>query len=122
MYTPKLLALALVAILPTALAQWPSCAPDCKSCGLYCNEGCTAPLNQTECDRCLYCRRESSSCGYVNISGGWTENPPDPAYCALCQEGCHCKIDAMCYDNVTITPPVSATPSATPVALYKGRN
>ncbi|KAI0502766.1 hypothetical protein F5B22DRAFT_652770 [Xylaria bambusicola] len=114
MYTPKLLALAL-ALLPAALAQWPSCDPSCKSCGLYCNEGCVAPLDLTECQRCLYCRRESSSCGYVDISGGWTENPPDPAYCAQCSAGCHCRIDAKCYDGITITPPSSFTPTATPV-------
>lgn len=124
MYTPKLLAITLAAaILPTAvLAQWPSCDPSCKSCGLYCNTGCVAPLDQAECDRCLYCRRESSSCSWQDISGGWTENPPDPAYCAQCRDGCHCKIDAQCYDNITITPPLSTPPTATPVALYKGRN
>ncbi|KAI0903783.1 hypothetical protein F4824DRAFT_299603 [Ustulina deusta] len=112
MRTPTVLALAL-AILPTALS-FPSCDPSCKLCGLYCNEGCTAPLDLTECNRCLYCRRESSSCGFVDIGGSWSEDPPDPAYCAMCSEGCHCYIDAMCYDNTTITTTASPSPSASP--------
>ncbi|KAI1172898.1 hypothetical protein F4777DRAFT_483780 [Nemania sp. FL0916] len=121
MRAPSIIALGLAALLPAlSLAQFPSCAPDCKSCGLYCNEGCPAPLNQTECDRCLYCRRESSSCGYVPIS--WTEDPPDPAYCAQCSAQCHCYIDAMCYDGVTIPPPSSSStvgPTPTPnAAVY----
>ncbi|GAP82753.1 hypothetical protein SAMD00023353_0102890 [Rosellinia necatrix] len=113
MRTPTLLALAL-SILPTALAAagaWPSCDPSCKSCGLYCNEGCTAPLVLSECNRCLYCRRESSSCGFVQI-GPSSDPPPDPAYCAMCQDSCHCYIDAKCYDNTTTT--ASPSPSASP--------
>ncbi|KAI0425219.1 hypothetical protein F5Y09DRAFT_110904 [Xylaria sp. FL1042] len=114
MRTPTLLALALAALLPTALADWPSCDPSCKSCGLYCNEGCNAPLDLAECNRCLYCRRESSSCGFVDISGSWSQDPPDPAYCAMCSDGCHCYIDAMCYDNTTTT--TTASPSGSPSA------
>ncbi|KAI8949409.1 hypothetical protein F4801DRAFT_553505 [Xylaria longipes] len=110
MRTQTILSLCL-AILP-ALADWPSCDASCQSCGLYCNEGCAAPLDLTECNRCLYCRRESSSCGFVPIQ--WTTNPPDPAYCAMCEQGCHCHIDAKCYDNTTVTatPSSSAAPTA----------
>ncbi|KAI0159834.1 hypothetical protein GGR57DRAFT_438897 [Xylariaceae sp. FL1272] len=111
-----LLPIAL-AILPAVVAQGSfSCAPDCKSCGLYCNSGCTAPLDYTKCSECLYCRRESSSCGFVEISAGQT-NPPDPAYCAACEEGCHCYIDAKCYDNVTITPPSSSAAVPVPTGM-----
>ncbi|KAI0100994.1 hypothetical protein GGR51DRAFT_563644 [Nemania sp. FL0031] len=118
MRTPTFVALAL-AIVPTTLAAtqaWPSCAADCKSCGLYCNYGCAAPLDATKCSQCLYCRRESSSCGFVQI-GSSSDPPADPAYCAMCDNSCHCYIDAKCYDNVTITAtPTSASPSASPVA------
>ncbi|KAI1126293.1 hypothetical protein F5Y10DRAFT_215417 [Nemania abortiva] len=123
MRTPTFLALAL-AILPTALAAtnaWPSCAADCKSCGLYCNYGCAAPLTTSACDQCLYCRRESSSCGFVQI--GSSSNPPaDPAFCAMCSDSCHCFIDAKCYDNTTATTTgsASASPSASPVGPVTG--
>ncbi|KAH8162559.1 hypothetical protein CIB48_g5669 [Xylaria polymorpha] len=112
MRTQSLLALSL-AILPSlTVAAFPSCDPSCKSCGLYCNEGCAAPLDLAQCNQCLYCRRESSSCGFVTIQGG--SNPPDPAFCAMCEQGCHCYIDAKCYDNttVTVTPSSSAAPTA----------
>ncbi|KAI1182417.1 hypothetical protein F5B17DRAFT_420476 [Nemania serpens] len=119
MRVPTLLALALAA-LPAALADWPSCAPSCKSCGLYCNEGCPAPLDLAACNRCLYCRRESSACSFVPIS--WPSDPPDPALCAQCSESCHCYIDAMCYDNVTITPPPSSSSAApTPTPFERAR-
>ncbi|KAI0414542.1 hypothetical protein F5X98DRAFT_349074 [Xylaria grammica] len=124
MRAPTLLAVALAAVLPAAvLAQWPSCDASCKSCGLYCNNGCAAPLDFAECSRCLYCRRESSSCGFVDIGGSWTENPPDPAYCAMCSEGCYCHIDAKCYDNVTatVTPSPTPSPSPAPAVLVAGR-
>ncbi|KAI0964804.1 hypothetical protein F4678DRAFT_454813 [Xylaria arbuscula] len=107
MRAPTLLALAL-AIIPAALADWPSCDPDCKSCGLYCNQGCNAPLDISQCSDCLYCRRESSSCGFVEIGGS---SNADPALCAMCQANCHCNIDAMCYDNTTTT---TVSPSASP--------
>ncbi|KAI0873118.1 hypothetical protein GGS24DRAFT_464912 [Hypoxylon argillaceum] len=122
MRTPTLLALALT-ILPTALAAaaasgFPSCAASCKACGLYCNYGCTAPLDTSSCSQCLYCRRESSSCGFVQIGAG-SSPPPDPAYCAMCADACHCFIDAMCYDNATttVTGSASASPSASPVVV-----
>ncbi|KAI1269087.1 hypothetical protein F5Y18DRAFT_439639 [Xylariaceae sp. FL1019] len=106
-----LLSIAL-SILPAVMSQGSfSCDPSCQSCGLYCNSGCTAPLDYDKCSECLYCRRESSSCSFTEITPGSTG--PDPAYCAACETGCHCYIDAMCYDNVTITPPSSS--SAVPV-------
>ncbi|KAI8623609.1 hypothetical protein F5Y19DRAFT_370584 [Xylariaceae sp. FL1651] len=116
MRASTLVSLAL-AILPAALAQGSfSCDPSCQSCGLYCNYGCTAPLDATECSRCLYCRRESSSCGFVDISGSWTEDPPEPAYCAMCDQACHCYIDAQCYDNTTTT---TASPSGAPTGAAR---
>ncbi|KAI0202499.1 hypothetical protein F4808DRAFT_77252 [Astrocystis sublimbata] len=117
MQTRTLFSAICLALLPAAaLAQWPSCDPSCKSCGLYCNSGCAAPLTMSECDRCLYCRRESSSCGFVQIGSGDT-NPPDPALCAACQDSCYCRIDAKCYDNITFTNPPSSSHSATPTPV-----
>ncbi|KAI0400676.1 hypothetical protein F4802DRAFT_609976 [Xylaria palmicola] len=120
MRTQALLALglALAPVVLSAAADWPSCDAGCKSCGLYCNEGCAAPLDLGECNRCLYCRRESSSCGFVTIQ--WTSDPPDPAYCALCSAGCHCRIDARCYDDDSPPPPGSSSSSVPPAAATAG--
>lgn len=118
MRPPTPLALAL-ALLPAAMADWPSCAPSCKSCGLYCNEGCPAPLVLSDCNRCLYCRRESSSCSFTPVS--WPEDPPDPGFCAQCAQSCHCYIDAQCYDNVTITVPPSSSGAALPTPFVAAR-
>ncbi|KAI0478304.1 hypothetical protein F4859DRAFT_479317 [Xylaria cf. heliscus] len=107
----SILSLALALLPALTLAQFPSCDPSCQSCGLFCNEGCAAPLDLAKCNECLYCRRESSSCGFVDISGG-ASNPPDPAYCAQCEQGCHCYIDAKCYDDTTTTIPPSSGAAA----------
>ncbi|KAI0157160.1 hypothetical protein GGR52DRAFT_192714 [Hypoxylon sp. FL1284] len=92
--------------LPPALA---ACADTCKSCGWYCNQGCDAALDRTECDRCLYCRRESSSCGFIPIGDTWTHDPPADELCAACEAGCWCGGDWYCMDNVTGPPPPHPT-------------
>jgi hypothetical protein len=93
----KFLPLALL-ILP-ASCQWPSCEPSCKSCGLVCDQGCDSALNLTECTtKCLYCRRESSSCSWFQLT------PPsesDEEFCKQCYGSCWCRIGAECYDNYT---------------------
>lgn len=116
MLVPTTLLALVVSIIPLVAADWPSCDPSCKACGLYCNEGCAAPLVLSECNKCLYCRRESSSCGFVQIGG--SDDQPDPAYCAQCQESCHCYIDAKCYDNTTITTTASSTPTPSAAVLH----
>ncbi|POS73487.1 hypothetical protein DHEL01_v208122 [Diaporthe helianthi] len=91
--------LPLAFLIHPASSQWPSCDPSCKSCGLICDQGCESPLNLTECTaKCLYCRRESSSCGWVQLT------PPsgsDDEFCEQCYGSCWCKIGAMCYDDYT---------------------
>lgn len=83
-------------ILPVR-SQWPSCDPSCKSCGLICDQGCSSPLNYTECTtKCLYCRRESSSCDWVPLTP-----PSESEFCDQCTASCWCKIGVRCYDNYT---------------------
>lgn len=66
---------------------------------LICDQGCSSPLNYTECTtKCLNCRRESSSCDWVQLT------PPsesDEEFCEQCYGSCWCKIGARCYDNYT---------------------
>ncbi|KAI2627617.1 hypothetical protein GGR54DRAFT_636741 [Hypoxylon sp. NC1633] len=109
MRLPRLLSLSLPTLsllLPTALSQ-SACASGCKACGWYCNQGCAAPLVQGDCARCLYCRRESSSCGFIDIGDTWTQDPPSEALCDACDRGCWCHGDWYCADNATGPPPPS---------------
>ncbi|KAI0381207.1 hypothetical protein F5Y04DRAFT_85962 [Hypomontagnella monticulosa] len=101
--------LVLTSLLSGVIAQASSCnqGTNCKACGWYCNQGCSAPLVQTECNRCLYCRRESSSCGFMDISDTWTHDPPSEELCAACNAGCWCHGDWYCMDNATGPPPMS---------------
>ncbi|KAI1371586.1 hypothetical protein F4677DRAFT_450236 [Hypoxylon crocopeplum] len=92
--------------LPIALAQ-SACSSTCKACGWFCNQGCSAPLVKSECDRCLYCRRESSACNFIDIGDTWTENPPSKEVCDACDQGCWCHGDWYCSDNTTGPPPPS---------------
>ncbi|KAG8159947.1 hypothetical protein KVR01_010584 [Diaporthe batatas] len=96
-----------------ASSQWPACDPSCKSCGLTCDQGCDSPLDLTECtNKCLYCRRESSSCDWVKLT------PPSETdeFCEQCYGSCWCKIGAMCYDNYTSP---TTTGGHVPVATAK---
>ncbi|KAI5917603.1 hypothetical protein F4810DRAFT_716331 [Camillea tinctor] len=100
--SPFLLPLFLVLAHPHHFAsadcvEQPSGA--CSSCGWFCNQGCSAPLDRAECARCLYCRRESSSCGFLDVSGTWTEDPPSEELCASCAGGCWCYGDWYCADD-----------------------
>ncbi|KAI1434423.1 hypothetical protein GGR50DRAFT_662409 [Xylaria sp. CBS 124048] len=109
----------LFATLALATAEaFPSCDPSCENCNLYCNQGCPAPLDLSlqSCGGCIYCRRESSACGFAEVDAS---NPVDPALCAQCEALCHCFIDAQCDDGKplpTITPTPSAAPSGTTAA------
>ncbi|KAK8068999.1 hypothetical protein PG994_005615 [Apiospora phragmitis] len=96
---------ALFVLAATAAAQFPTCDPDCKSCGLGCSEGCDAPLAAADCQDCLYCRRESSACGYLQLGG----LDPSP-HCQTCYSSCHCRLAAFCYDDL---PPVTTTTAGT---------
>ncbi|ORY62407.1 uncharacterized protein BCR38DRAFT_239336 [Pseudomassariella vexata] len=102
-------------LLPTALAQWPSCDPSCVTCGLTCDKGCAAPLDMSICNNCLYCRRESSSCSFFELG---YEDPNDPNLCELCANSCYCKLGAICYDGL---PAGTATASAAPTAELGAR-
>ncbi|KAI1478469.1 hypothetical protein F4774DRAFT_384919 [Daldinia eschscholtzii] len=108
-------------LLPTVLSLQSGCAgvTDCKACGWYCNQGCSAPLVDSECNRCLYCRRESSSCSFEHIGDTWTHDPPSKELCAACDEGCWCHGDWYCMDNATGPPPPSP-PTTTPRGTVAG--
>ncbi|KAI6088360.1 hypothetical protein F4821DRAFT_258192 [Hypoxylon rubiginosum] len=107
--------LTLVALcLPSALAACGTCN---STCGFYCNNGCDASLDYTECSRCLYCRRESSSCGYIDIGDTWTQDPPTDELCAACTAGCWCHGDWYCMDNATGPPPPSPPTKTRSVVL-----
>ncbi|KAI1385144.1 uncharacterized protein F4822DRAFT_412178 [Hypoxylon trugodes] len=117
MHLSNFLTLTSLFLLPTALAQSTGCVEgsNCSSCGWYCNQGCSAPLDRTECNRCLYCRRESSSCGFIDISDTWTHDAPSDELCAACNDGCWCHGDWYCMDTATAAPPGSPpTPKPTP--------
>ena len=88
---------SLLWLVPTTLSQFPTCDPDCVSCGLACDTGCEAPLDYDECSQCLYCRRESSSCGWFELSYNSTD---DPDFCNRCYKGCWCHIGTVCYDGI----------------------
>ncbi|KAK8085164.1 hypothetical protein PG997_006435 [Apiospora hydei] len=105
--TQALAALLTVAATVTAQA-WPSCDPECKSCGLTCGQNCNAPLVPADCQDCLYCRRESSACSYVQLGG----QDPSP-HCQTCYGSCQCRIAAVCYDDL---PPVTTTSGTAPPA------
>ncbi|KAI0880903.1 uncharacterized protein GGS22DRAFT_197225 [Annulohypoxylon maeteangense] len=104
-----LLPLLLLLLLPTTLAQTSGCVQNenCTSCGWYCNQGCDALLDRAECSRCLYCRRESSSCGFIDIADTWTTDPPSAEMCEACDLGCWCHGDWYCMDGTTEPPPGS---------------
>ncbi|KAI1085597.1 hypothetical protein F5B20DRAFT_575106 [Whalleya microplaca] len=61
-----LLAITALYLLPHATFAQSGCAEDCESCGWFCNNGCDESLDRTACNSCLYCRRESSSCDFVD--------------------------------------------------------
>ncbi|KAI1825459.1 hypothetical protein F4861DRAFT_190523 [Xylaria intraflava] len=102
-----------LALALTATAQFPSCDPSCQTCELYCAQSCEAPLSLSmdSCGQCLYCRRESSSCGFAEV-----ESSASPDFCALCEQACQCNIAARCYSNSTTsaTPSPSGSPTASP--------
>ncbi|KAK8098370.1 uncharacterized protein PG998_013856 [Apiospora kogelbergensis] len=114
MRTTQVLAALLSVVVATASAStqaFPTCDSGCKSCGLTCSQGCNAPLMPADCQDCLYCRRESSSCSYVELGG------QDPsAHCQTCYNSCHCTIAATCYDN---QPSATASASHAPAAAPK---
>ncbi|OTA65743.1 hypothetical protein K449DRAFT_431192 [Hypoxylon sp. EC38] len=123
MYLPSFLTLSSLFLLPSALAQTSGCVEgtNCNSCGWYCNQGCDPLLSRTECNRCLYCRRESSACGFMDISDTWTHDPPSEELCAACNAGCWCHGDWYCMDNATGPPPGSPpTSTATGSVLVTG--
>ncbi|KAI4864454.1 hypothetical protein F4820DRAFT_423601 [Hypoxylon rubiginosum] len=106
--------------LPQTFAA--ACADTCKSCGWYCNQGCDASSlpsspDLSGCNRCLYCRRESSSCGFVDIGDTWTVDPPSDELCAACDAGCWCHGDWYCADNATGPPPPSPPTRTSSVVL-----
>lgn len=107
--------LPLAFLAHPASSQWPSCEPSCKSCGLVCDQGCSSPLNLTECTaKCLYCRRESSSCDWVQLT---PPSEPDNEFCEQCYESCWCKIGARCYDNYTSPTTTGGRATATTAKL-----
>ncbi|KAI0013571.1 hypothetical protein F4779DRAFT_342436 [Xylariaceae sp. FL0662B] len=117
-----LLALTVLSLLaPTAPAQ-SGCASDCESCGWFCNNGCDAALSSPDCARCLYCRRESSSCGFVDIGDTWTDDPPSDELCDACGAGCWCHGAWYCMDDggsptpYPPTPTLTSTSTSTPTA------
>ncbi|KAK6840504.1 hypothetical protein PG995_016258 [Apiospora arundinis] len=113
MRTHQVLAALLSVVVAAVAAQgWPTCDPGCKSCGLTCSQGCSAPLLPADCSDCLYCRRESSSCSYVELGG------QDPsAHCQSCYNSCHCRIAATCYDDYQ--PPATTSGTAPHAAPTK---
>ncbi|KAI1207489.1 uncharacterized protein F4807DRAFT_462641 [Annulohypoxylon truncatum] len=105
MHLPTLTTILL--FLPQILAQPTTCiqGPHCTSCGWFCNQGCdTALLDSAECARCLYCRRESSACEFVDVSHTWTADPPSAELCEACARGCWCRGDWYCMDDGTGPP------------------
>ncbi|KAI1396629.1 hypothetical protein F4819DRAFT_474824 [Hypoxylon fuscum] len=121
MQLPTLLTLTILILLPGAFAacvQNPN--GDCSRCGWYCNQGCDPLLDSTECARCLYCRRESSSCGFLDISDTWTQDPPSEEVCDACNAGCWCHGDWYCMDNATGPPPGSPPTKTSAVVLPTG--
>lgn len=99
---------ALLAAAATVAAQFPTCEAGCQSCGLACSQGCDAPLVPNDCQDCLYCRRESSSCSYVQLGG----QEPSP-HCQACYGSCQCRMAAVCYDDL---PPVTTSSSSSGTA------
>ncbi|KAK8044564.1 hypothetical protein PG993_004588 [Apiospora rasikravindrae] len=106
---------ALLTVAATVAAQaFPNCDPDCKSCGLTCSQGCNAPLAPADCQDCLYCRRESSACAYVQLGG---QEPS--AHCQTCYGSCQCRIAAVCYDDLPPVTSGTASASAPPAGPTK---
>ncbi|KAK8115901.1 hypothetical protein PG984_012403 [Apiospora sp. TS-2023a] len=102
---------ALLTLAATVTAQMPDCDPGCKSCGLACQQNCAAPLTATDCDDCLYCRRESSYCSNIVLQ------PQDSEHCKTCYRSCECKMAAICFDDLqTVTVSSSSSGTAPPAA------
>ncbi|KAK8054055.1 hypothetical protein PG996_013356 [Apiospora saccharicola] len=99
---------ALLTVVATVTAQMPTCG-GCQSCGLACQQSCAAPLVATDCEDCLYCRRESSYCSNIELD---LQKPPSP-HCQTCYSSCQCKMAAICYDDL---PPVTASSSSSGTA------
>ncbi|KAK7931592.1 hypothetical protein PG985_002304 [Apiospora marii] len=99
---------ALLTVAATVTAQFPTCEADCKSCGLACSQGCDAPLVPNDCQDCVYCRRESSSCSNFQLGG---QEPS--AHCQTCYSSCQCRMVAVCYDDL---PPVTTSSGTAPPA------
>ena len=96
----------------------PPCDDTCTtSCGIdRCEQGCDAPVDWAWCDAyCLWCRRESSSCGFAG-----TEHWNDEV-CAPCRDSCWCFMRWYCVPDETTsaTATVSST-SAVPVPTASG--
>ena len=82
----------------------PPCDETCTgSCGIdRCEQGCDAPLDWAWCDsHCLWCRRESSSCGFAGTEH-WNDEE-----CAPCRESCWCFMRWYCVPDPEETGTVS---------------
>ncbi|RYP43077.1 hypothetical protein DL770_011871 [Monosporascus sp. CRB-9-2] len=102
-----LLSATIGALAETFPGFCPQDDPSCKDCRLTCYHACEPPLTVEGCEAdCLYCRRESSHCAYLQLGQG-----PE---CDACAESCVCTIGHVCNEPFTPPPTNSASPTPGP--------